>query len=84
MRHELKPGFDYNSIPEAHAIERVERMRLKPGDLTEVDATHVIADADFVRNEIGVDGALVASVRAGKTDYLLIDTRKSTNTLCRF
>lgn len=79
MQQEFTPRFDQDAIPEARSIQRVERMPLEPNKLTEVDTTHVIADAEFMKREIGVDGPLVASIRAGDTDFILVDTRNSSN-----
>jgi hypothetical protein len=79
MQRDVFPEFDREAIPEARSVERVERMCLEPRKLTEVDTTHALADAAFMRDEVGIDGALVAGIRAGKMAFLLIDTRDSSN-----
>lgn len=77
MPEQMNRHFSQESLPEWRTAERVERMPLKPHKQTEVDTVHVMADAAFIEEQIGVDGALVASLRAGDTDFLLIDTRDS-------
>ena len=77
MLEQIRPYHNPEVIPESRKSERVERMLLDANKPTEIDTTKVMADASFLEKEIGVDGALVASVRAGETDFLLIDTRNS-------
>lgn len=79
MHAEQTSGFDWEYIPEAREVMQVERMRLKPGKLTEIDTHYALADAEMMRQETGIDGALVAGIRAGGLAFLVIDTRESSN-----
>lgn len=79
MHREHAFGFDREDLPGARDIEMVERMRLEPGKLTEIDTHHALADAETMRDETGVDGQLVAGVRAGGMVFLVVDTRRSSN-----
>lgn len=62
------------ALPEAQYIER---MKLAENKAVEIDTTQVLLGKEGVQEAMGVDGAMVAEIRASDMSFLVIDTRDS-------
>jgi hypothetical protein len=65
---------DGEVLPESRYVER---LKLEPKQIVEIDTRRTLLGKKDVQKEMGVDGAMVAGIRAADTAFLVIDTRDS-------
>jgi hypothetical protein len=77
MPNELVSTDKQEIFPDAEGFAYVERLKLEPKKEIEIDTTQSLLDVPEVQKEMGVQGRLIAGVRAGGMSFLLLDTRST-------
>lgn len=77
MTFDTSPSHEYEPLPEGRHVEYVEKWLLTPQTPVEIDTSRPLLDAVSTYEQTGVDGTLVAGIRAVDITLVVFDTRNS-------